>query len=268
MNEHKTESTTMREPINTSRLKVGILGLGEIGSAVQQLNEKHGIAPEASDLKMGVNTLTHGLDILNVCIPWSAYFEEAVMSAYHKYQPTLIIIHSTIPVGITQKLNGNLIKGSATEIVHSPVRGVHPKLVEGLEEFVKYIGADSAIAGDRAAFYLHDVLGLKVKQLSSSRASELGKLLDTTYYGLCIAYHDYANSVCEACDVPFEEAMTEFNNSYNYGYPRLGKANVVRPVLYAPEDRKIGGHCVIPNADILTKQFGEDEILNSILRHR
>ena len=40
--------------------------------------------------------------------------------------------------------------------------------------------------------------------------------------------------------------------------------NVVRPVLYPPKDGKIGGHCVIPNAE-LCKKFFDSTVLDYIL---
>jgi hypothetical protein len=39
-------------------------------------------------------------------------------------------------------------------VVHSPVRGVHPYLYEGIKTFVKYIGADNKEAGNMADTHL------------------------------------------------------------------------------------------------------------------
>ena len=58
--------------------------------------------------------------------------------------------------------------------------------------------------------------------------------------------------------------MTVFNTSYNEGYKKLGKNNVVRPVLYPTE--KIGGHCVVPNAKIL-KDYMNTKTIQSILEY-
>ena len=35
---------------------------------------------------------------------------------------------------------------------------------------------------------------------------------------------------------------------------KLGKKNVIRPVLFPP-DKGIGGHCVVPNTEILKKYY-------------
>lgn len=237
--------------------KVGILGYGEIGQAMAKFYEK----PLIRDLD--INTFEKNLDILHVCLPYLKDFQKVVSDNIIKYKPKLIIIHSTIGLGSTLSLYKKF-----GNVAHSPVRGVHPNLYKGIKTFVKYVGADDRRLGLKVADHLLS-LGIKnVKVLSSSKTSELGKLLDTTYYGLCIAFHDYANKICTKQKINFEDAMTSFNKSYNEGYKKLGKSNVIRPVLFPPKKSKIGGHCVIPNADILRSLFGEDPILKSILRHK
>ena len=64
--------------------------------------------------------------------------------------------------------------------------------------------------------------------------------------------------------IDFDKVMTEFNKSYNDGYSKLNKKNVIRPELYSPKGN-IGGHCIISNAKILKKIKKENSILDSIL---
>ena len=56
--------------------------------------------------------------------------------------------------------------------------------------------------------------------------------------------------------------MTLYNQTYNEGYSKLNKRNVVRPVLYPTT--KIGGHCVVPNAKIL-KDYMDTKTVQCIL---
>jgi len=135
-----------------------------------------------------------------------------------KYSPKLVIIHSTVAVGKTKMLYekyGN--------VVHSPMRGVHPNLFEGIKTFIKFVGADNEELGKKAAKHLNEMGIPNVKVLQSSSTTELAKLLDTTYYGLCIAYHAYAAKLCHQLGVSFGDVMTEFNTSYNEGYLNLGR---------------------------------------------
>jgi UDP-N-acetyl-D-mannosaminuronate dehydrogenase len=111
-------------------------------------------------------------------------------------------------------------------------------------------------------------LGLKTKVFYPSVTTELGKLLDTSYYGLCIAWHGEMKKISDKLGVNFEEVVTAFNKTYNEGYKKLGKSNVVRPVLYPPQKTGgIGGHCVIPNAELLKKYF-KSKALDLILEYK
>ena len=162
---------------------------------------------------------------------------------------SLTIIHSTVMPGTTESVS----KIINIPIVHSPIRGIHPNLYEGILTFVKYIGSDDEKSSELAQKHFES-LGLSVKLLSSSRNTEIGKLLDTTYYGVAIAWHGEMKKLCDQIGADFDEAVTDFNETYNSGYDKLGKKNVIRPVLFPP-DGPIGGYCVIPNAKLLEKIF-------------
>lgn len=228
--------------------QIGILGYGEVGKAIAKVYEQF-----PNEYKLFIRDFDRDdfkelpeLDVLNVCIPYFSkdMFEGSLGLAIEDTIPELIIIHSTVPVGTSEEFKA----------AHSPVRGVHPNLFEGIKTFVKYVGAADDYVGAEATKHLQE-LGLNVKRVKNSKTTELMKLLDTTYYGVCIEYHRFAKELCDKEDVDFEEVMTSANNTYNEGYTRLGKQNVVRPVLYPPTDM-IGGHCVEQNSLLLQKQYG------------
>lgn len=222
---------------------VGILGYGEIGKAVAKFYRN----PRIKDITRDDGL--KGIEILNVCIPYSDDFVKIVKNEIKINKPRLVIIHSTVLPNTTKKIS----KGMNSVIVHSPVRGVHPHLHKGIKTFVKYIGADSKKAGDFANRHLRS-LGIKTKLIYPSTATELGKLLDTTYYGLCIAWHGEMEKICKKFKVDFSQTINDFNITYNEGYSKLGKKDVIRPVLNPPQ-KYIGGHCVIPNTELLKKIF-------------
>lgn len=221
--------------------KVGILGYGEVGQAIAKFYGQVKI----KDLKR--NDGLNGVEILHVCIPWSENFVEFVKKEIKAIKPKLVIVHSTVAPGATRKL-GKIA-------VHSPIRGIHPHLFRGIKTFVKYIGADNKRAGEMAKKHLES-LGIKTKVFYPSLTTEIGKLLDTSYYGLVIAWHGEMKKICDKFGINFEEAVTDFNQTYNDGYAKLGKANVVRPVLYPPQKTTgITGHCICENAEILKKYY-------------
>lgn len=223
---------------------IGILGYGEVGKAIAKFYPK----PKIKDLNH--NDGLDGVDILNICIPWNNTFIDTVVKEITSVKPALVIIHSTVAHGTTKKLVSLL---PDITIVHSPIRGAHPYLYEGIKTFVKFIGAEERKAGVTAQKHLKS-LGMKTIIVIPAAATELGKLLDTTYYGFCIAFHGEAKKMCDEIGVNFDDVMTKFNKTYNEGYKKLGKKQVVRPVLYAPEG-SIGGHCILPNARILKEYF-------------
>jgi hypothetical protein len=242
------------EKIN--KIKVGILGFGEIGKAMAEFYSSPG-SPQLVIKDLNRDDGLSGVQVLHVCIPWSEKFVQIVEGEIKRSKPALTIIHSTVAPGTTKEIGGMT--------VHSPVRGVHPNLYLGIKTFVKYIGADNEKAAELAKSHLEG-LGIKTKIFSPSTTTEIGKLLDTSYYGLCIAWHGEMDKICKQFGIDFKEAVTEFNETYNEGYEKLGKNNVLRPVLFPPENG-IGGHCVIPNAEIIQKYF-KSEAINLILNYK
>ncbi len=221
---------------------VGILGFGEIGKAVSQLYDQ---PLKIKDLDRDDNLFN--LDLVHICIPFTDKFVDIVVDFAYSNVPKNCIVHSTVAPKTIELLNErtkNLFNFS-----HCPVRGVHPNLLKGLLTFETFWGCD--FESPELEDHLKK-LNLKINKVSS-KTSELSKLLDTTYYGLCIAWHAEVKKICDQLDVDFEKVSTLYNQTYNEGYKALGKQNVVRPVLYPTE--KIGGHCVIPNTEILKKDF-------------
>ena len=237
-------------------MKIGIVGHGQVGQAVAKLYSETDTTKTwfsfdkilIYDPYQGMMDDISDVDILNVCIPYTKDFVSVVSDL-----PTAnwyTVIHSTVPVGTTEKFGHKFL--------HSPVRGVHPNLYEGLKTFVKFIGGDEQLA---QAYSGHlKTLGIETHICKDAKTTELSKLADTTYYGLCIAFTSDMKKLCDEYDLDFMEVMTKYNNTYNEGYKKLGNPNVVRPVLY-PTD-KIGGHCIIPNAKLLPRTKLIDGLLD------
>ena len=225
-----------------------VIGLGEIGSALCQVIEdfkKYKLFKkdmEELDIK-------DKMDIMHICIPYMDNFVDVVINYVEKYNPSLVIINSTVRPGTTNEIYEKTKKN----VAHSPVRGKHPGIKEGLMLFVKFIGPVSREAGDAAKEHFNS-LGIKTEVMNSPIETELGKLFSTTYYGLCIAYHQEMERICKKFNADFEQSVTRFNKTYNEGC-KVINPNVVRPVLYPSF---IGGHCVMPNIGLLKKDVKSD----------
>src|SRR5574343_123027 len=118
-----------------------VIGNGKVGQAIA------GILKSAVIDKGGWSGVKR--PILHICFPYSRKFVRQVRKYIAQYNPDLIIIHSTVKVGTSEKIGA----------VYSPIRLVHPNLIEGIRTFVKYFGGDGA---DEATKIFKD-LGIKTK---------------------------------------------------------------------------------------------------------
>lgn len=216
-----------------------IIGDGEIGrslyNALKDTHETEIRDTEEYDLMMDK------VDVLNICYPPSDTFVTDTLDYIGRYQPSVVIVHSTVAPGTTRQLGDNA--------VHSPVHGKHPNLTEGIRTFVKYVGAVNRESAEVAKAFLEEA-GITTKIVSSPEASELSKILCTTYYGWNIVFMKEVARICEEYEVPFDEVYTQWNKFYNEGYTELGMEQFVRPVLKNMPG-KIGGHCVVNNTHLL-----------------
>lgn len=217
-----------------------IIGGGEVGKALLEVLSPH------YEIKLrDINDTTQGhFDVLHIAYPYMENFIEIAKKYIDEYKPALVIIHSTVPVG-TAKAIGNMA-------VSSPIRGTHPNLAEGIRIFMKYFGGPKA----KEAADIFTGIGIPTRTFEKAETTELAKLLDTAYYAWNIIFTKEVKRVCEQMNLDFDEVYTIPNKDYNEGYKKLGKQNVIRPVL-EPTPGPIGGHCVIPNAELLNDWLTE-----------
>jgi len=208
-----------------------VIGLGEIGTAIQKI-----LGCEGYDQRMGLLEKPMKHEVIHICFPYFKGFEKEVRNYKKKFRAKLVIIHSTVPIGTSEKLNS----------VASPCRGVHPHLEEGIRTFTKFFGGEKA----EEAAKLFSSHGITTYSCKDSRSIEAMKLWDTTIYGFNIVLEKEIHRFCEENDLDFDKVYTKANISYNEGYEELGKPQFKKYILKHSEG-KIGGHCVIPNCDLL-----------------
>ena len=219
--------------------KTLIIGNGEVGKSLAQVlapyHEVH--IRDKNDEELGLE----GIEVLNICYPPSPEFVEQTKKYIKKYKPKLTIIHSTVPIGTTRSLG--------KWVVHSPIHGKHPDLSAGIKTFVKYVGGAHPSAVYMATQFLGKA-GINAKVVSSPEASELSKIMCTSYYGWNILFMKEVEKLCEKLNIDFSDVYTRWNWEYNYGYQKLNMSWFTRPVL-DPMPGGIGGHCVVNNAKLL-----------------
>jgi UDP-N-acetyl-D-mannosaminuronate dehydrogenase len=228
----------------SERKRVVVVGLGEVGRPLLELVSEHhdtigvDIAPPVG----GIGTV----DVLHTCYPFDIKdFISETARYIELFKPALTIINSTVAIGTTRAV----AERTGAAVVHSPVRGKHARILEELRRYTKFVGATDPTIGELAARHF-DSLGLKTKVLSSTEATELAKLTETTYFGLMIAWAQEIERYCDRSGQQYDEIVS-FWEEIKY-FPS---------VKYFPGI--IGGHCVMPNIELLSK-FDHSVILEAI----
>ena len=207
-----------------------VIGAGEVGRAISSIFKCRAIDDSG-------HSQTH-YDYIHICFGWSENFVEEVKKYQMLYTPKFTIIHSTVPVGTSSKVNA----------IHSPIRGMHPDLELGVRTHQKFLGGSQAHC---VAEYFRD-FGLRVIICDKSETTELGMLLGTENYRVNIEFAKHAKELCDKHEVPFNEAYTLFAEKYNEGWIKLGRPEYVRQVL-VPIMAPIGGHCLESNKELIKK---------------
>lgn len=218
-------------------MKTLIIGGGEVGKALQSILEKcyPVFSKNKEELKID------NIEIIHICFPYSDDFVSEVKRYQKLYKPKYTVIHSTTPIGTSRQCKAH----------HSPIRGIHPYLEEGIRTFVKYLAPKS----DELKEYFEKA-GIKVKLIDKTENTEALKLWSTTQFKRFIELEKEIYDWCEENGLDFDVVYTEANETYNEGYEKLGMEHVRRPVLkHMPGP--ISGHCILSNYKLLNLCLGK-----------
>jgi UDP-N-acetyl-D-mannosaminuronate dehydrogenase len=214
--------------------KTLVVGLGEVGGALAEVLER-----KRPVLKHDIERRDFGepIGVMHICIPFQSrtQFEASAVEYIRRFKPELTIINSTVIPGTTRSISEKT--GSA--VVYSPVRGKHVKMAQDLLHYFKFVAAPESTWAERAEAHFRDC-GIKTRKVEKPETLEVAKLGETTYFGVIIAWAQEFNRYVEKVGGNYEEAIEFFDE-----------------VDFLPRQRYfpgfIGGHCVIPNINLLMK---------------
>ena len=223
--------------------KVVVAGLGEIGKPLLELASKN---HDAIGVDIAPAPRIEATEILHVCYPFQIKDFVGETERYiDLFKPRLTIINSTVAVGTTRAI----AQRTGADVVSSPVRGKHTRMVEELRMYTKFVGAMDLRAGGLAVDHFNSI-GMKTQLLSSPEATELAKLTETTYFGLMIAWAQEVERYCDQSGQDYGEVASFYD-----------EIKFFPAVKYFPGI--IGGHCVMPNINILS-EYSRSMLLDAI----
>ncbi|MBI3622786.1 hypothetical protein HY212_01730 [Candidatus Pacearchaeota archaeon] len=232
-----------------------VAGLGEIGFPILQLISKDAIVvgfdinERLVDKKKLERYQKLPTNFLHICIPFTKHFISNVISLYEKFNPRIIVIHSTVSPSTTKTVQSKL----PIPVIYSATRGVHKRMLYDLKRYTKFYAIEPDAPREKWASDAYSKLmkkcGVRTKGMSNPLTLELAKIVvDTSYYGWLINYAQLSNMIAIKNKVDYDE-MWSFADEI---HKLLGN----RPKMFPGF---IGGHCVIPNLDLI-----KDDALNLI----
>lgn len=218
-----------------------VIGLGEVGRPLLELIERSDQIVIGVDVDPTALPAKGETDVMHVCFPYEIPdFVGEVVRYGDLLEPKLTIVNSTVAVGTTRQAHERM----GRPVAYSPVRGKHARMVEELTRYRKYVGGIDQAATTSAAAHFEG-LGMPTRVVSSPEAAELAKLTETTFFGLLIAWAQEVERYCDATGQKYDEIVSFYE-----------EIPFFPPVKYSPG--VIGGHCVMPNIDILGRLVDSD----------
>ena len=241
-----------------------VAGLGEIGGSIYEIIFKavptvgYDLDPTLMKNKNKQKLLKLETSFLHICIPFTNKFTENVTKLFEKFEPEAIVIHSTISPNTTKILQKKL----SIPIIYSAIRGVHKRMLNDLKRYTKFFAIEPEAPRRKWAISSYSNLmkkcGIKVKQMTNPLTLELAKIVvDTSYYGWLINYAQLSNIIAIKNKIDYNEMWSFTDEIHKF----LGN----RPKMFPGY---IGGHCVIPNLDLIKEDslYQIDKINNMYSR--
>jgi UDP-N-acetyl-D-mannosaminuronate dehydrogenase len=218
-----------------------VVGLGEVGGPLLAVlagtHKAAGRDIEDQDF--------HGVEILHACFPFGEKFVEMVVNYVTRYEPRVVVVHSTVLPGTTRQVQ----ERAGVPAVYSPVRGKHTKMADELRRYRKFVAGTSAEAVDLVERHLGEA-GMTTARMSLFETLELAKLLETTYFGVLLAWAQEMDRFAAEVGADYWEAGRFFE-----------EIGFLPPVGFEPG--YIGGHCIMPNIELLA-QLRDSVLLDAV----
>jgi len=224
-----------------------VVGLGQVGGSILGLlRDSREFSVFGYDIDqdkmrgMGITGLPDRVDVMHICYPCVGQDEFVKITAHYinRFEPGLTIIESTVSPGTTWKV----YESTKRSIAHSPIRGIHVDIdfmKREIMSWTKYVAGVNPESARQSREHF-EKMGLKVKVLNSPFETELAKLFSTTYRALMIAWFQEMHRISRSFRADFDQIVDFLEDTH--------RVRLDRPIFFPSV---IGGHCIIPNANLL-----------------
>lgn len=220
---------TLLEP--STEAPVLVVGLGEVGGPLLGIlrGSHRAFGRDVEDRAF------HGVQVLHFCFPFGPDFVSSAARYVSRYQPEVVVVNSTVLPGTTRALQ----ETTGIPAVYSPVRGKHARMTEELRHYRKFVAGTSADAVALVCDHFA-AAGVTTQRMSSFESLELAKLLETSYFGVLVAWAQEMDRFAASVAADYWQMLGFFE-----------EIGFLPPVGFEPG--YIGGHCVMPNLELLAK---------------
>jgi len=222
-----------------------VVGLGEVGSALAQVLKRTGRILE-HDIES--REFDEPVGVMHICFPFTRQsdFVASALSYIERFRPELTIINSTVVPGTTRAI----AERASGQIAYSPVRGKHARMVDDLLKYRKFVAGIDDQAATQAAEHFR-AAGMTVQRVDRVETLELAKLAETSYFGVLISFAQELNRYADRVNGDYAEVLNFFD-----------EVDFLPRTKYHPGF--IGGHCVIPNIQLL-RTIESSPLLEAVL---
>lgn len=233
-------------------IDVLIVGLGEIGSALQEIVK--GVYNTIGYDILQNGELPSKVSVMHICFPYTECFVENVVNYINQVSPSLVLIESTV-LPRTTRLISHKVQEKAF-LVHSPVRARKADGFKwGFFNYTKFIGAVDKEGATLAEDY-YKSLGFKTHICTGPEETEFAKLLDLSYFGIMLGWNQEMRRLAKQHDLNFEDLIDFLETNTVESAQKFP-----RPVY---DGKLIGGHCIISSIQLLQRKF-KSQFLESVL---
>ena len=184
----------------------------------------------------------------------TSYIKDICYSTASKLRPgNLVILRSTVPVGLTRKFvipilekESGLICGKDFHLSFAPERTAEGKAIKELRELPQIIGGFNEESVEATAAIFRELTSTIIR-VSDLETAETIKLVNNSFRDVVFSYSNYVAQIASKFNIDINEVIY----SANYGYPR-DKVPYPSP--------GVGGPCLTKDPYIFSKSLSENDV--------